>query len=272
MDPAAVAQANQQLWANHSELGGRQLTDGPEDAAYRQEWMKLYHQAQQGTSQPPAPQVTPDAAPPPEAGDSASPVTDCPAPPPPSCQIDVRAVKLSPLGYYHMFIVFTDGSGNQFFFRGGPTGKGPASTLGLVSELSGGSSRSSSSESSNSASGSSDSGSSQSQTGSDSSASSDSSDDGGSYGYIRIVYGEYAAGTIDWDPGAKSVTVESGPATCGKYDGLKKAFDAIAASKTPYHPLGPNSNSCVFTALKQVGIAPQAPDGVWVPGADVPIR
>ncbi|MGA2982347.1 MAG: hypothetical protein ABSG32_00950 [Terriglobia bacterium] len=71
MDPTAVAQANQQLWANHPELGGRQLTDAPEDAAYRQEWMKLYHQAlqgasqppQQGSAQPPSPQAAPTPAP-----------------------------------------------------------------------------------------------------------------------------------------------------------------------------------------------------------------
>jgi len=138
MDPAAVAQANQQLWANHPELAGRQLTNGPEDAAYRQEWMKLYHQAQQGAAQPPPPQVTPTAAPTPPAATSASPVTACG--PPPSCKIDVRAVKLSSLGYYHMFIVFTNGSGTQFYFRGGPSGKGPASLSGLGAQLSGGSS------------------------------------------------------------------------------------------------------------------------------------
>jgi hypothetical protein len=259
LDPTAVSQANQQLWANNPELDGRQLTDGPEDAAYRQEWMKLYHQAQQRTSQPPPPQATPAPVPPPAPVVSTNPVTDCPATPPPSCKVEVKAKQLSPLGYYHLFIVFTDGSGNQFFLRGGPSGPGPG-LLGLSSELSGGSSQNASIESSNS--------------GSNPSASSDSSDDGGpSYGYIETKYGEYtAANTTDWGPDRKSITVDVGPATCGKYDGLKKAFDAITASKTRYSPLGPNSNSCVFTALKQVGIAPQVPDGVWAPGRDVPIR
>jgi hypothetical protein len=153
-----------------------------------------------------------------------------------------------------MFIVFTDANGKEYYLRGGPSGKGPASSSGLSSELSGGSSQGSS--------------------GSNSSASSDSSSGGvagGPWGYIASEYGEYKPGTIDWDPGAKATTVDSGPATCGKYEALKRAFDAIAASKTRYNPLGPNSNSCVFTALQKVGITPQAPGGVWAPGADVPI-
>lgn len=175
-------------------------------------------------------------------------------PPPPSCKIEVRANQLSPLGYYHMFIVFTDANGKEFYLRGGPSGSGPASSSGLSSGLSGGSSQGSS--------------------GSNSSASSDASSGGapgGSWGYIATQYGEYKPGTIDWDPGAKAITLENSPSTCPKYEALKQTFDAITASKTSYNPLGPNSNSCVFTALRKVGITPAEPGGVWAPGADVPI-
>ena len=42
MDPKAVRLANQQLWAAHPELAGRQLTDDPADAALRAEWSRYY--------------------------------------------------------------------------------------------------------------------------------------------------------------------------------------------------------------------------------------
>jgi hypothetical protein len=171
-------------------------------------------------------------------------------PPPPSCKVEVRANKLSDLGYYHMFIVFTDATGKEYYLRGGPSAGGPGSS-GLSSQLGGGSS--------------------QEPSGSNASNSSDGGGAGGSWGYIVTEYGEYKPGTIDWDPGAKSTTVDSGPATCGKLSALQNAFDGITASKTPYNPLGPNSNSSVFSALRRVGISPAAPAGVWAPGANIPI-
>jgi hypothetical protein len=299
VNPVAVQQADDQFYKRHPELvdaktgNRRPLTMKPSDAALRREWMQIYKTADEadkkglgicdvgGVIAPCAPPPAPAAPPPPPA----------PAPsPPPSCTVEVRAVKLSPLGYYHMFIVFTDGTGKQYYLRGGPGGAGPASRSGLSSELSGGSSESGSIKSSNSTSGSSDSSksfdssrssgssesdSSKSPSGSNPSTSSDSSGDGGSagpYGFIATEYGEYKPGTIDWDPGAKATVVDSGPGACAKYDDLKKQFDEIAASKTRYNPLGPNSNSCVFTALTNVGITPKAPDDVWVPGNDTPIN
>ncbi|MFN0101686.1 MAG: hypothetical protein ACKV2U_06295 [Bryobacteraceae bacterium] len=110
-------------------------------------------------------------------------------------------------------------------------------------------------------------------SGSNPSGSSESSGSGGGgpFGYIVTEYGEYKPGTIDWDPGAKTVTVQSGSGTCGKYDDLKKAFDGVTASKTRYNPLSPNSNSTVFSAVKKVGITPKRPDEVWAPGYDTPI-
>jgi hypothetical protein len=296
MNPTAVQQADEEFYKNHPELvdsvtGARTpLTLDPKDKALREEWWKDYKAADQADKQGipacdvggvlapcPPPTTTTTPAPPP---------TTTTTPPPKSCKVDVRANKLSALGYYHMFVVYTDEDGNEFYLRGGPSGGGPGGSSGLSSELSGGSSDSASVKSSGSASDSSQStsessGSDSSQSdssqpsGSNPSASSDSSPggagDGGPWGYIGVKYGPYTPGTIDWDPGAKSVTVANGPGICGKYSDLTKAFDGVEASKTRYNPLGPNSNSTVFSALKKVGITPQRPDDVWAPGYDTPI-
>jgi hypothetical protein len=85
-------------------------------------------------------------------------------------------------------------------------------------------------------------------------------------------YGPYEPGTIDWDPAAKAVTIESGPAACPRYGQLTAQMDAIATSKTRYNPIGPNSNSTVFTALSNIGLTPATPTDVWAPGSGVPIK
>ena len=59
LDPAAVSAANQELWENHPELQGRQLTMGPEDSAYRKEWMNHYSQVKAQAYCPPPPAVEP---------------------------------------------------------------------------------------------------------------------------------------------------------------------------------------------------------------------
>lgn len=75
LDPAAVSEANRQLWENHPELTGRQLTMGSQDATYRREWMSLYIQSKNEACCPPPPQVEPSpAAPPPPV------VVDAPEP------------------------------------------------------------------------------------------------------------------------------------------------------------------------------------------------
>jgi hypothetical protein len=263
MNPRAVRQADEIFHRRHPELGGRQLTMARGDRALRREWMQIYRACEAAhhagfepcdvsgavapcppPPEPPASPAAPVPAPPP-----------VPPPPPPSCTVEVRASELSPLGYYHLFIVFTDAGGTQHYLRGGPSAGGGGSSESS-GELSGGSSRGSSRGSSGS--------------GSNTAESSDSSRDtgGGPFGNIVTEYGEYTPDTIDWDPAARAITVSSGPETCALYAQLQAQVDAIESSNTRYNPLGPNSNSTVFTALRNVGITPQAPEGVWAPGAD----
>lgn len=61
LDPAAVKRANDRLWTQHPELGGRQLTmaNSTTESAYRREWMKLYREELSDTPQPPPPVAIP---------------------------------------------------------------------------------------------------------------------------------------------------------------------------------------------------------------------
>lgn len=55
-----------------------------------------------------------------------------------SCRIDVRATKIGatrPLGIYHLFIIYVDGAGTEWYFRGGPgnhCGTHPAPYHGIL--------------------------------------------------------------------------------------------------------------------------------------------
>ena len=71
LDPKAVAQANKMLWGANPELEGRQLSMGPGDARYREQWVKAYLAAG-GQPEPPAVQKPID-----------SPVQACPLAAPP---------------------------------------------------------------------------------------------------------------------------------------------------------------------------------------------
>lgn len=183
---------------------------------------------------------------------------------PASCKIQVRATELnSTLGYSHLYLVYTDAEGKEHYARGGPSAGGPGSSSGVSGQLSGGSSHNSSANGSNSStSGGSASGSNPSTSGKR----------GGPYGHIVTESGLYEEGTIDWDPNAKSVDVLTGADACKKWEEIEKQMIAINDSKTAYSPLGPNSNSTVYTALKNVGIKPAVPSGVWAPGKDVSIK
>ena len=116
LNPVAVAAANEALWAAHPELGRRQLTMGPADAALRREWMDAYlaagGQVEPASPTPtptptpgPTPNPNPNPTPPPRPIDD--PVQPCPnqppAPtptPPPtvSVTIDAAPCRLIPLG------------------------------------------------------------------------------------------------------------------------------------------------------------------------------
>lgn len=185
-----------------------------------------------------------------EAGTTCATCTDKP------CKVEVRANALS-LGSYHLFIVFTNQEGKEYFFRGGPSGGGPSSSSGVSGELSGGSSRNGSESTSGS--------------GSNTNRASDSGGSG-PYGYIVTTHGDYVEGTIDYEVGAPSVVINHSAAACAMYDKLIGQMAAIDAAKIRYAPLGPNSNSVVYTALKNVGLTPAVPSGVWAPGKDTPLK
>lgn len=171
-----------------------------------------------------------------------------------SCKLEVRAIELGSVfrkPYYHLFIIFIDKNGTEYYLRGGPSGQPGRS--GSSSGLSGGSSHSSSRNSSASGSNPSDS-------------SSDSP-----YGYITTEYGQYLPGTIDYDPQAKSIQVASCTESCSLYQKLIEEMKKVNNAHIHYNPLGSNSNSVVFTTLKNIGVIPKLPENVWAPGHDTPI-
>lgn len=188
-----------------------------------------------------------------------------------NCKVEVRSLPVAGGAFHarHLFIITTDASGTEYVLRGGPSKNNVPMP---VSQLSGNSSQIGSQESSGSGSNpsASDSDSSGSKsTGSNSLGSNLSdSDDGGVYGTIYAKdYGKYAPGVQDWYPDAERISVAEGPGWCNARERLATEMDSITAAKIPYRPLGPNSNSTVFTALKNIGIEPKVPEGIWAPGA-----
>ncbi len=151
-----------------------------------------------------------------------------------ACRIDVRGTYV---GYWswHLFIVFTDSSGRQTGFRGGPERGGKSSS------------------------------SSSSSSGSSSSGSSGSS--GGRYGNVVMTVGPYNSSFPDWSPNAPSRTVMRGAGACPKKACFATQSARINASGTTYRPLGPNSNSAVSSLLTRCGVPREKPD-LNTPGWD----
>lgn len=119
-------------------------------------------------------------------------------------QVDVRATRitgLGPLPVHHLFVIYRNSRGVEYFFRGGPGGSGA---------------------------------------------------DG--YGPIVTNRGRYLPGTVDWEPGAPSVTAMSGPAAVGKDTSFIAELDRIHGARIPYKPTGPNSNSVARTILHRSGV------------------
>ena len=107
LNPAAVARANQKLWADHPELGGRQLTMDSADGHYREEWMQTYLSAVQSgsgltrlpeASPVPPPRVVPEPTGPPVATMATSPVQQCPVASLTHEQKMIRAAEIADLG------------------------------------------------------------------------------------------------------------------------------------------------------------------------------
>ncbi len=174
-------------------------------------------------------------------------------------KIEVRYNQLGP-GYYHAYIVVTDTStGQEYYYRGGPSKGGPSSGgSGATTSGSGGRSG----DSSGSDSSGSDSGNSTSPGSGD-----PGGDNDGPFGPIVTHSGPYEPGTIDWNPNnPPSDILKDDDDPCGDtLDKLDDAVQKIDDLQVPYNPFGPNSNSTVRELLEDIGIDPPKPSR-FVPG------
>lgn len=109
-----------------------------------------------------------------------------------------------------------------------------------------------------------------------------------SNGYTVSELGDYAPGTVDWDPSAPSVTLLEGPAAKDKLDALVEATRVINGMKVPYQAViakeygghnpnavqdlanavsmgrakeGENCNATAWTILTRAGIPTEKPAG-----------
>jgi hypothetical protein len=80
----------------------------------------------------------------------------------------------------------------------------------------------------------------------------------GEHGTILMTAGEYDSTSIDWSPGAPSVTVTD---TAGDRERLclSKEAERIQQTCTPYEALGPNSNTVAKTLLSKCGLPLKKP-------------
>lgn len=86
------------------------------------------------------------------------------------------------------------------------------------------------------------------------------------FGPIRTWNGPYVPGTIDWTTRPDhTVTIRTGPAALGFDDGLATECGNIDASRTEYHPTGPNSNTTARELLARNGLPQRAPQ-FFLPG------
>jgi hypothetical protein len=136
--------------------------------------------------------------------------------------------------YYHLYIVVDDGKGNQTYYRGGP-----GNSNGGSSDASRGT------------------------TGSGRSS--------GESGFGKLVteHGKFTKDSIDYQ--ADSVRVYKANLdpkdVAGVKSNLVNQMNAIEGAKINYFPTGPNSNSTVGTAMRNLGTKNiQFPNGMWVPG------
>lgn len=187
--------------------------------------------------------------------------------------IEVRANKLGQLGqaeWYHLYVVYHDGKGNQCFLRGGPSTHPGGDTGRNISELSGGASNSASVQTSASLTFGFSRGS-----GSNPASLSDKQPNG-PYGSIQteVRWLDNQPGSrlpIDYHPEHnvyKSIVAARGPECEHKFRMMCDAMIRIEATNTRYSPLGPNSNTCVTTSLRAAGIDSKLPEGVIAPGAE----
>lgn len=148
--------------------------------------------------------------------------------------IEVRYSE-NPLGWNHMYLVYTDSSGNQFGARGGPSLDGPYSTYvdGAIA-----------------------------QTGYS------------ILGDITTVHGDFDGDFLDYpEPGEidATETIVSGADLSSEWNNIVNAMDQINAEHHEYRPLDQNSNTAVVEALRRAGLPEPQQDDVSEhisPGAD----
>jgi hypothetical protein len=92
----------------------------------------------------------------------------------------------------------------------------------------------------------------------------------GQYGAIHSTHGDYKPGSVDWTPGADSVTVMTGDGACGKDSCFASELSRIDGLCTPYAPTGPNSNTVAKTLLSNCGLPVSKPVAI-APGFDDPM-
>ena len=167
--------------------------------------------------------------------------------------------------WYHAYVVATDPSGKQYYFRGGPSARGPTGGVsGQLGSATGGSTSgglgSRSSGSSNS-----------SNSSSPGSGRGGPGANNGPWGPIITESGSYVPGTIDYETGTPpSVTVldDNEPCTC-RAD-FEKAVRDIQNAQIPYNPLSTNSNATAREVIERGGFKSPTPP-VWAPGWSTPL-
>jgi hypothetical protein len=150
--------------------------------------------------------------------------------------IQVRANRLSAPGNpRHLVIVVDDGKGSKTYYRGGPeSGNGGSSDATRGSTGSGRSSG------------------------------------GSGFGRVVAESGPYTPDSIDFDPNAEVIyQANLNPADVSRVkNSLNNQMNAVNEANINYFPTGPNSNSTVGTAMRNLGVNLQIPNGMWVPGVE----
>jgi hypothetical protein len=181
----------------------------------------------------------------------------------PSIQVRANYIVKAPNfdAAYHLFITVDDGNGNVTYYRGGPATHGSSGR-----DSSGSSSGSSSGGSSGSSSGGSGGSSSGSSSGGSSGGSSGSSESGSQK--LVTDYGFYVKGSVDYNENALIIyQAKINPEDISRVKNyLTNQMNLIQKAKINYFITGPNSNSTVGTALRNMGINVRIPKGIWVPG------
>jgi RHS repeat-associated protein len=181
------------------------------------------------------------------------------------CKVEIRYNQIGSIPglgpYYHSYVVTTDPSGAQTYYRAGPSGGGPSG--GSSGQLSGGSSGSGSAT----AGGSSSPGSSGSGNSTSPGATPNGGGNNGSWGPIQAESGPYVPGTVDWNPNpTSSQTLEDDGKPCGCGGAMQNYVNQVNSSNIPYNPFNTNSNAFATGAAQAGGFSP-GPAPVWAPGS-----